>query len=42
MIKAHKDQLIKIATALMEEETLTGEQIQKLVEPEAVNTPAIA
>ncbi len=42
VIKAHKDQLIKIATALMEEETLTGEQIQKLVEPEAVNTPAIA
>ncbi|MDD6370600.1 ATP-dependent zinc metalloprotease FtsH [Galactobacillus timonensis] len=42
VIKAHKDQLIKIATALMEEETLTGEQIQKLVEPEAVSTPAIA
>lgn len=42
VIKAHKDQLIKIATALMEEETLTGEQIQKLVEPEAVSTPTIA
>ena len=41
VIKAHKDQLIKIATALMEEETLTGEQIQKLVEPEAVSTPAL-
>ncbi len=35
VIKAHKDQLIKIATALMEEETLTGEQIQKLVSPDA-------
>ncbi|MDD6680299.1 ATP-dependent zinc metalloprotease FtsH [Galactobacillus timonensis] len=40
VIKAHKDQLIKIATALMEEETLTGEQIQKLVEPEAPKAPA--
>ena len=40
VIKAHKDQLIKIATALMEEETLTGEQIQKLVSPDAQPAPA--
>ena len=37
IIKEHKDELVKIAEALMEYETLTSEQIERLIKGEDVN-----
>ena len=36
ILEAHKEQLIAIATALIEYETLTAEQIQKVVNGESI------
>lgn len=41
VISDHKEELIRIANALMEYETLTAEQIQKVVKGEPIeDTPA--
>ena len=37
IIKEHKDELVKIAEALMEYETLTSEQIERLIKGEDIN-----